>query len=309
MGAKLAVSSGLLWWVLRDVDLQQLAGTMLRAAPAWIALAVAAYLAMLGLSVWRWQVLLRAQHVTVRARTLWKSWLVALFFSNFLPSNIGGDVWRVADTAGAAGSKTLATTIVLVDRAIGLVALFIVAAIGAAGARWLGVFVPGVEWLWVGVGAGMIAGVPFLVAPSLLTLLLAPLRATGHHWILERASRFEDAFARFRAKPLALAGAFAAALGVQVIIVGFYTFIAQGLDIPLPFILAGVLVPISLAVQMVPVSINGFGVREAVFVYFFTRFGLPNESAVALSLLATLLIMLLSLLGGVVFLTRTRPAA
>jgi hypothetical protein len=46
-----------------------------------------------------------------------------------------------------------------------------------------------------------------------------------------------------------------------------------------------------------------------VFVYFFTRFGLPNESAVALSLLATLLIMLLSLLGGVVFLTRARPAA
>lgn len=308
MAAKLLVSGGLLWWVLRDVDLRELGAMMLRAAPAWLGVAVAAYVAMLGLSVWRWQVLLRAQHVSVAARALWQSWLVALFFNNFLPSNIGGDVWRVADTAGAAGSKTLATTIVLVDRGIGLIALFIVAALGAAGARWLGVTVPGIEWLWVGLGAGLVAGVPFLIAPRLLTLLLSPLRATGHDWILARASSFEDAFARFRAKPLALAGAFAGALGVQIIIVAFYACTAYALGIPLPFLLAGVLVPISLAVQMVPLSINGFGVREAVFVYFFTRFGLPNESAIALSLLATLLVMLLSLAGGVVFLTRTRAA-
>ena len=39
--------------------------------------------------------------------------LVALFFNNFLPSNIGGDVIRIRDTARPAGSKTLATTVVL----------------------------------------------------------------------------------------------------------------------------------------------------------------------------------------------------
>ncbi len=309
IGAKLAVSLGLLWWVLRDVDLSQLGAMMVRVTAGWIALAVAAYAAMLALSVWRWKLLLRAQHIAVSSRALWQSWMVALFFNNFLPSNIGGDVWRVADTSAAAGSKTLATTIVLVDRALGLVALFIVAAIGAAGARWIGVAVPGAEWLWAGVAAGLAAGVPFLVAPRLLTLLLAPLRATGHDWVLERATRFEDAFTRFRAQPLALTGAFAGAIGVQLIIVVFYAFTAYGLAIPLPLVLAGVLIPISLVVQMVPVSINGFGVREAVFVYFFTRFGLPNESAVALSLVATALVMLVSLVGGVVFFTRRTPAA
>jgi uncharacterized membrane protein YbhN (UPF0104 family) len=308
VGAKLLVSVGLLWWILGDVNLGELAATVLGLAPSWVALALGAYALMLAISVWRWRVLLRAQRVTVRSRTLWQSWLVALFFSNFLPSNIGGDVWRVADTARAAGSRTLATTIVLVDRGLGLVALFIVAALGAAAAGWLGAPVPGAEWLWLGVGTGLVAGVPFLVAPRLLAWLLAPLRATGHSWIIERATRFEDAFTRFRARPKALAEAFAGAIAVQLIIVAFYFFTARGLDIPLPFVLAGVLVPISLAVQMVPVSINGFGVREAVFVYFFTRFDLSNEAAVALSLTATALVMAISLLGGVVFLTRTRAA-
>jgi hypothetical protein len=44
-------------------------------------------------------------------------------FHNFLPSNIGGDVIRISDTARRAHTKTLATTIVLVDRVLGLMGL------------------------------------------------------------------------------------------------------------------------------------------------------------------------------------------
>ena len=54
-----------------------------------------------------------------------------MFFNNFLPSNIGGDVIRIGDTAARPASKTLATTVVLVDRIIGLMALVLVAAVGA----------------------------------------------------------------------------------------------------------------------------------------------------------------------------------
>ena len=38
--------------------------------------------------------------------------------------------------------------------------------------------------------------------------------------------------------------------------------------------------------QMAPVSVNGFGVREAVFSYFFARLSLPADAAIALSLLS-----------------------
>ena len=58
-------------------------------------------------------------------------YLVALFFNNLLPSNIGGDVVRISDTAKLARSKTLATTVVLLDRVMGVMALVLVAACGA----------------------------------------------------------------------------------------------------------------------------------------------------------------------------------
>ena len=117
----------------------------------------------------------------------------------------------------------------------------------------------------------------------------------------ERAQRLEDAVIKFRNAPTALAGAFAGALIVQVTIVAFYLLTAQGLSVPLPIFLGAVLIPVSLVVQMVPVSINGFGIREAVFAFFFRRFGLPTDAAVALSLVSTGLVMGLSLIGGFFF--------
>ena len=81
----------------------------------------------------------------------------------------------------------------------------------------------------------------------------------------------------------------------------FYVCAAHSLAVPFPFLAASVIVPISLAVQMVPLSINGFGVREAVFAFFFAGLGLNVSSALTLSLGSAALIMLFSLSGGAVF--------
>ena len=301
---KLALSLGLMAFVLRDTSLSALWATLRRVDPAWALAALGAPVVMMAVSVWRWDLLLRAQHVEVPARLLSESFWIASFFNNFLPSNIGGDVVRIADTSRPAGSKTLATTVVLVDRLLGLFALLTVGALGAMTARGLGVDIPGVWWLQVAAFAAGAVALPLFAVPRLLDTLLAPLRALGRPWVLERAALLQDAFLRFRARPSSLIGALAGALVVQVVIVAFYALAARSLAVPLPLFLAGVLVPVAMAVQMAPVSINGFGVREAVFSFFFVRFGLGVEAAVAVSLLGTALVMLFSLGGGALFLLR-----
>lgn len=272
--------------------------------PGWIVLALAAYAATQSVAVWRWNRLLRAQHIEVEKRRLTESIWVSMFFNNFLPSNIGGDVVRIADTATAAGSKTLATTVILVDRALGLSALVIIASSGALAASVLGVHVPGARWLWIATALGAVAAVFVISIPQLVGHALLPVRALNRPWITERAQRLEDAVIKFRNAPSALAGAFAGALVVQITIVAFYLLTAEGLSVPLPIFLGAVLIPVSLVVQMAPVSINGFGVREAVFAFFFRRFGLPTDAAVALSLVSTGMVMGLSLVGGFFFLKR-----
>ena len=97
----------------------------------WLAAALGLYYLMIAVSAWRWGVLLEAQGLHFPLRRLTSSFFVATFFNNFLPSNIGGDVIRIADTAPAAGSRTRAATVVLIDRGMGLLGLVLIAAVGA----------------------------------------------------------------------------------------------------------------------------------------------------------------------------------
>ena len=310
MLVKIVVSAGLLYVLLSRVDLARLWTTARTASIPWLVAALGLYFAMVFVSAWRWGLLLRAQRIAVRLASLLRSYLVATFFNNFLPSNIGGDVVRVRDTAQAAGSKTRAATVVLVDRGIGLLALVFVAAAGASilpkGSPVVGPFGPRLLWLVLVAGAALAA--PMLVMPQRIGRLLTPLTALHQEWVEERISRLVAALTRFRETPLALGLGFAGAILVQAILVGFYAAIAQALGVPIPMAHLAVMIPLSFIVQMAPVSVNGLGVREATFSYYFAQLGLPLESALALSFLGAVLVMIFSLSGAAAYLARPRQS-
>jgi uncharacterized membrane protein YbhN (UPF0104 family) len=301
---KAIVSTGLLWILLTRVEVSRLWSIASQASPIWLGAALALYLAMVLSSAVRWGVLLRAQHVRLPFSFLTQSFLVATFFNNFLPSNIGGDVIRITDTARAAGSKTLATTVVLIDRGIGLLGLALMAATGASLVqRMAGPVGPGM--LWVGFGIGALIATPALLMPESVARLLQPLRVFHQEWVDERIGKLTDALTRFKETPAALAICFLGAVVVQAILVLFYVAIARSMQIPIGFAELAVIVPVSFIVQMVPLSVNGFGVREATFGFYFTRLGLPLESALLVSFVGAALIMLFSLSGGVAYLRRS----
>jgi glycosyltransferase 2 family protein len=309
---KLVVSVALLSVLFSRADTAQMLDQFRQMNLAWTAAALGVYALVLIVSAWRWRLLLRIQDVRVGFARLTQSFLVATFFNNFLPSNIGGDVVRVADTAREAGSKTLATTIVLLDRLLGLVALLAVAAAASALAFWAGVRLQGMSYVWVALAVligGLLLALRHPATIGRVTGRFGQGRAAGPY---RRFQSLLVAMERFAGRPLGLWSAFAGALAVQVLLVVFYVCAARSLAVPLPLLAASVIVPVSLAVQMVPISINGFGVREAVFAFFFKSLGLDVAAALTLSLGSAALIMLFSLSGGAVFLLRSRgilPAA
>jgi uncharacterized protein (TIRG00374 family) len=302
---KAAVSAGLLALLFSRVDVARLWSVARQASAAWLGAALLLYLAMVLASAARWGILLRAQHVRLPFSFLTQSFLVATFFNNFLPSNIGGDVVRISDTARAAGSKTLATTVVLIDRGLGLLGLALMAASGASLMHRMAVGPVGPAMLWAGFGVGAIIATPALLMPETATKLLKPLRIFHQEWVDARLEKLTYALTRFKETPAALAGCFAGAVVVQAILVGFYVAIARSMNIPIGFAELAVIVPVSFIVQMVPLSVNGFGVREATFGFYFTRLGLPLESALLVSFVGAALIMVFSLSGGVAYLRRS----
>ncbi len=309
LAVKLSVSIILLVVLFRRIDAADLWAQARLASVPWLLAALLIYAVNVLAATWRWHLLLAAQDVLVGTRRLLGSYLVASFFNNFLPSNIGGDVIRISDTARLAGSKTLATTVILVDRGLGLMALVLVAALGATAAVQLH---PAAAapiwpiWLWAGFLVGAAATAPAVFAPDGFGRLLQPLTVFHPEWVGERIDTLTGALSRFRDKPSALAGCFGGAVFVQATMVVFYFVTAYALHLNLAFSDISVIVPISFVVQMLPVSVNGFGVREATFSFYFSRIGQPIESAVLMSLVAQALIMLFSLTGAAVYVWRSK---
>ena len=307
--AKIVVSLALLAFLFSRVDIAKIWESARHASLPWLMVALVIWTLNIATATWRWHLLLEAQDVRLPRKTLFSSFLVANFFSNFLPSNIGGDVIRIRDTAKAAESTTLAATVVLVDRGLGLMGLVLVSAMGASMAVSLhgqGVLPIWPSWLWLGFVASAAIAVPAMMAPEGLGKVLRPLTFLHPEWVEKQIQHLTETLGRFREKPSSLIGCFGGAVLVQALVVAFYLTVVYALNIPVTAQDLAVIVPLSLIVQMLPVSVNGFGVREATFSFYFTRVGLPIESAVLLSLVAAGITMLHSLSGAAVYITRKR---
>jgi uncharacterized integral membrane protein len=163
--------------------------------------------------------------------------------------------------------------------------------------------------LWLTLAGGIALAGPMVLLPHGLGRLLRPLEMLHQEWVRGRIERLTEALRKFRAAPFALVGAFVGSVGVQVLNVGFYVAVARALAIPIPVEHMAILITLSSIVQMLPVSVNGFGVREATFSFYFARLHLPLESALALSFIGAALIMLFSSSGAVAYLARRHHRA
>jgi glycosyltransferase 2 family protein len=304
---KIGVSAGLLYVLFTRIDLTKLWQLMRGASLGWIAAALFVYFVMLLVATWRWRVLLQAQHVHVPFRRLLNSYLAATFANNFLPSNIGGDVIRISDTAKPSGSKTLAAAVVLADRFVGVLGLAFIAACGSAVAAQRSDAIGGLFWagLFVAVAASAMA----LIRPEWLGALAKPLRVFHAEWVDRRIATIISALHRFRQAPGSLAIGFGASIVLQALLVVFYAAVATAIHLRVPIGHMAILVPLSSLVQMAPVSLNGHGVRETTFVGYLTRIGVQRESAFALSIIGAALVMLFSMTGAAAYLARRQHPA
>jgi uncharacterized protein (TIRG00374 family) len=305
VGVKVAVSLALLAYLFSITDLAALEDRVRSADLLLLAAAVGAYVAMLALATWRWQVLLEGLGVAAPLRRLTASYLVATFFNNFLPSNIGGDVVRVRDGSRITGSTAASLAVVGIDRILGFGALYVLAAAafvlggpvvrGFAGAR---VVLAGLALLF-----GALAYIFF--RPGTARAMMSVSRLNRIAWIREQFEAAQGAVHAYRARMRTVWLAFAASLALQALAVWYYVAVARALRIPLSASAAFLMVPLCSLLQAVPVSFNGWGLREGLFTVYFGQVGLPKESALAFSLVGAGLVVLLSLSGAIAWMGRT----
>jgi hypothetical protein len=85
--------------------------------------------------------------------------------------------------------------------------------------------------------------------------------------------------------------------------------IARALGVSLPLSVWFAVVPLVALAMVVPVSINGVGVREGGLALMLKPAGVPTDAAVAIGLLWFLATIVTGLIGGVLFLLDRKPSA
>lgn len=300
--AKVLVSAGLLYWVLQGANLKEIFETIKSANVLLLLAAFSTFILGYFLTATRWLTLLRAQGADAPMFLLIQSYMVALFFNNFLPSLIGGDVVRVYDSWRISKSKSQAVTVIFVDRFLGLLALVLLALSAMLLSDTVAAKIPLVH-VWLALGAVAMLSLTLLIfyPPEWLLSGIGRMRLPLPRSLIDLLGNILKAFLSFRGRHDVLIRALSISLLLQTNVVIHFYLVAMALNFPIPFSAFFLIIPVSVLIMMVPVSINAIGVREGVFLFFFSMYGVSGSESVAFSWTIYGFILIQGLFGGLVF--------
>ncbi|NOZ06687.1 MAG: flippase-like domain-containing protein, partial [Chloroflexi bacterium] len=301
-----AVSLALLGYILSHLDRQQLIALWPQLQPLYLLAALTLGLAMMLLSAYKWQLLLRGHGTRVSLATLFRFYLVGTFFNMFLPTSVGGDVRRVYDLTHGHANAELATASVLLDRATGVLAMLIIGSISVF-------FVP-LQWRGAAllVLAGTATAVLVLGGAIFITkvqrLLAGLTNLVLPSTLRRRALAFLDTLSQYRNRKRLLGAATGIGLVFQSVSVFIVFLLSKSLGLHVSLLPFFLFVPVITLATMLPISLNGLGVQDAGYVFLFAQVGLSPPVAFSLSLLFHLYRATIGALGGLVYASGRRDS-
>ncbi len=300
--AKLAVTVGLVAYVLSGQSLSEIKGVMQN--PHWgyllAALVVYAISAFGGALQWSW--ILKASGIEAPKREIQRLYFIGLFFNNFLPANIGGDVYKIVDLGRRENRALGVFCSTLLDRLIGLTALTSLAVVFLALAAIRQISLPTSSLLLIPATLALVMLLALLLSRRLGTSLPALLQRWDWIRLANWLLRVTSELALFRGRVRWLNFIFLFSILVQFLRMVTHLLVAYGLGLALnleQMVQLMVLVPMLALSLILPITINGIGLRESVAATLLIFCGLSASEGVAVEMVAYLVQVTFSLQGGV----------
>ena len=306
---KLAVTAALYVAVFYTIDVGKLWGRLQTVSVGWVALGAVVYAGGQWLSAWRWWLLLRPVRLEVPYLRMVAFYFIGMFFNIFLPTIVGGDAVKAILLTRETGAPARSTMSVFMERNVGLFALLTIATAAAFVAPPVDVRGFNLLQLTLLVFAAFVAANLVLANRPAYRLVDYLVALTPLARLRSRAASLYEALVPYR--EARWRGLVAAAAGQSflfqavVILVVFLNANALGLSMPVSAL--AVFVPLISLAGMLPISVNGLGVREALYLLLFGRIGVPADAAVSLALLYFAVTLAASLPGGVVYALQRGP--
>ena len=299
---KLLITSLLITIILLSVNIDEFISVLKNTHLYLFLLASSLSIPGILISTFKWKILLDAHGIRhIPFPYLWGLYHIGMFFSNFLPTEVGGDIVRSYVVGKRSGKKTEAFAGVIMERLTGLIAIVLIAFIGCTLNFTL---LNKLDLLQ-----------PFLVIIAASGLLL--ILFVNYRWLANALRRYfsinmlnvvsrkidvlYDAITFYKRKRPVLCVAMIISLIFQMLTIMYVYILLASLGLSVSFLHLILIVPLITILGLVPITINSIGLREGAFIYLFFQFGLSTSESFALSINYRLGILIFSLIGGLVY--------
>ena len=309
---RLIISAALIVLLLRQVNWMGMATVLSRVNIAFVLAASALTFPLIGLLALRWQIFLRQQSMPLPLSTTFGLTWAGQFFNSVLPGSTGGDAVKIYQMCRMfPDRKAPAVVTVIIDRLSALLALGVLVAFAL-------VFGPTIElsqaglsfrfsWPWLGA---------FLLVAALFPFVAWLLFRRSPHWLARLRHLLSVLRASFRFNgqtllALVLAGA------LHLLNFAIFWLFARALGLEISYAQVLLFMPIVFGLLLVPITVNGHGLREVLLLFYFGQMQLsvggdgigPAETVLSLSLLGVTNDLLWALPGGLWYLLIFRSSA
>lgn len=281
---RLLVATGLIIWLLQTLDWAILRQQVRQIAWSWWILCSAIPLGGILLSAWKWHGLLRLFGIERHYREVLGRYWSGTFYNNVLPGSVGGDVIKIGGFSRSGVPLSSVTVSVLLDRLSGL---------------WMGALLGLVACLWPSQLPFRFAlGLAFtcIVVGGLVGALLLP-------WLVAFVPPRWQHFAAsvptiiWQRRFLPTLG-FAA--GFQSLVILHLWSAGMAFQTPLSLLACAMYAQALVIITLLPVSLNGIGVREGALVVLLGAVMVAPETATLIGSTLFMTAVLASLPGGLI---------
>lgn len=297
---KIAITTLLFVYIFRKTDFHEFGSTLGHAS---LVILIAGFIVLwLGhyICIFRWRMLMRPLMPVLSLSNLFGIYCIGLFFNLAFPTLIGGDVVKMyyAGKPSKRFSQSFAAT--FLDRDAGMFAMMIIASVVILIHP---VAVPGIRIsfiIWSAFAAFVLGNIG-IFAPSCHRWLTAFLQRLGMPKMAAKVDMISSAFQIMGRHPSLLLVSLLISFINQLLVIAVTWIMALGLRLNVSPSYFLIFVPIITLISMIPISLNGMGLRELAFQSLFGAVGVLPASCIALGVLSSAVLILSSLPGGVIY--------
>lgn len=306
---QIIISATIIAALIKYINYQQLKRILANVDSFYLALSFLIILADRVLMPVKWNLLLIAKSIDIGVFSAIRIYFISSFLGLSLPPTVGADTVRAFYVKRIGFSYADIISSIIVERLIGLISLFI---FGIAGCLFFLNFVVDLQirirFLLIVVIIGSAATIFFLLAslnPFISLKAIALLKRSTKMRFLGRIFKgillIYNSYVDYNQHKFIIFNFFVLTC-IEVclpIVRGYIVAMAFGINKPLLYFFA--FVPINQCLIRLPISINGFGVHEASYIYFLSVVGVPETIGFSIGVVNHLVALVGIMLGGIFY--------